>query len=265
MSPDANFDDIAAVFEDEIYGSSKGSVRLHVLWEDLLASIPRLADGDLSVLDAGGGAGHMAARLASLGNEVVLCDPSQEMLDRAQRVIHKAQLADAITTVRSTIQELPGLLDRSFDVITCHAVLEWLSNPRDALAQLTRFLKVDGQLSLMFYNRNATLLKRILSGAFADALHEYQAGPAPRGWGDGATALAEEAVREWLAGVGLAVRSKAGIRIFHDHVPEALRPPDRLDDLLTLELSLRGQEPFASLGQHIHLVCERAPQGTPSE
>jgi len=64
-------------------------------------------------------------------------------------------------------------------------------------------------------------------------------------------------VRGWLGGLGLGVRSKAGVRILHDHVPEDLRRPERIGELLEAEKRLRGREPFCSLGQHTHLVCER--------
>ena len=86
-------------------------------------------------------------------------------------------------------------------------------------------------------------------------LQEYEEGFSPRGWGQGATPLAEENVREWLGELGLAVRSKAGIRIFHDHVPDGARDGEQLEALLDIEQSMRNEEPFASLGQHIHLVC----------
>ena len=59
-------------------------------------------------------------------------------------------------------------------------------------------------------------------------------------------------------GLGLRVRTKAGIRIFHDHLPGGLQNRDELEALLKVEKEMRGQEPFASLGQHVHLVCEWA-------
>jgi S-adenosylmethionine-dependent methyltransferase len=252
---DTNFDGIATAFEDEIYGSSKGFIRLHVLWEDLLTAIPELRHGGLSVLDVGGGSGHLALRLARLGNSVVLSDASREMLDRAESAIPAAGFRDAITIVHAGIQDLGAVLTDTFDVVLCHAVLEWLAQPQAAVAELAQFLKSDGWLSLMFYNRNAALLKRVLRGEFAAALREHQDGPSPRGWGDGAVPLAEDDVHAWLAECRLAVRSRAGVRIFHDHLSEAQRTADQLDELLAVELELRGQEPFASLAQHIHLVC----------
>jgi S-adenosylmethionine-dependent methyltransferase len=174
LKQDADFDDIASVFEDEIYGSSKGRVRLHLLWDDLLTNIPHLGDRRLSVLDAGGGAGHIALRLAQLGHKVVLADPSREMLDGAEASIREARLTE-ITTVQATIQELTTTFNEHFDVITCHAVLEWLAEPREALSELVPFLEPAGYLSLMFYNRNAWLLKRVLTGDFAAALTDRDA------------------------------------------------------------------------------------------
>jgi hypothetical protein len=52
------------------------------------------------------------------------------------------------------------------------------------------------------------------------------------------------------------VRSKAGTRFLGDHVPEDLPRPERIGELLKAEKRLSSKQPFASLGQHTHLVCE---------
>jgi S-adenosylmethionine-dependent methyltransferase len=234
-------------------------VRLGVLWEDLSSAIPEVTGGGLSVLDAGGGAGHVALLLARSGNEVLLCHPSQEMLDKAGEFVRQAGLTSSITTVRSTIQNLEERIDGKFDLVVCHAVPEWLAEPKEAVGHLVKFMKPrGGLLSLMFYNQEAAFLKRVLRGEFTEALRERGDGFSPRGWGSGCTPLAEETVRRWLDGLGLKVRSKAGIRIFHDHLPSGtLDDQQKLEDLLKVEREMRGQEPFASLGQHLHLMCER--------
>ena len=226
MSSDVDFDGKAEGFEEEIYGSSKGYIRLRVLWEDLLTEIPRISHGGLSILDAGGGSGHMAFRLAEQGNSVVLCDPSREMLAKAEEAVSEANLSDLVTIRHSSIQDLERAGD--FDVITCHAVLEWLADPETTLRHLVQLLRKDGLLSLMFYNQNAALLKRIfrgeLAGVSVDLDGERQ--------NDGCTPLAEETVRAWLENFGMKVVSKSGIRMFHDHLPDLIRSRDRLDDLL---------------------------------
>ena len=255
---DQDFDPIAKDFEGDVYGSSKGRVRLAVLWEDLLSAIPELKDGSLSVLDAGGGAGRVAVLLAQAGNRVLLADPSREMLARAERAVVESPppAGGSVTTVRAALQDLgEELAGERFDVVCCHAVLEWLADPEGALGHLAGFLGPKGRLSLMFYNRSAALLKRALGGDLAPALGEDV--PHGRGWGEEATPLAEDVVRGWLGGLGLGVRSKAGVHILHDHVPDDLRRPERIGELLETEKRLRGREPFSSLGQHTHLVCER--------
>jgi S-adenosylmethionine-dependent methyltransferase len=118
-------------------------------------------------------------------------------------------------------------------------------------------LAADGQLSLLFYNRHAAFLKRVLRGELGVALQELEGDWQPRGWGKGCVPWAETEVRAWLAELGLVVRSRAGIRIFHDHVPAEVRGGEGFDTLLKLEHACSREEPFASLGQHMHLTCER--------
>lgn len=255
MRQDTYFDGIASTFEEEIYGTAKGRVRLEVLWTDLVTEIPEIARGGLSCLDAGGGAGHIARRLAQSNNRVLLADPSREMLDRADAAIRQAGVLELVSLVRAPIHELHQHTSRQFDVVLCHAVLEWLADPRSTLRDLVRFVKPSGRLSLMFYNRHAALQRRIFRGECAEAVRELEEGCARRD--NGCLPLDEAAVREWLEEFGFAVRSQAGIRIFHDYLPEALRGPERLNDLLEVEKAFRKQEPFASLGHHLHLICEK--------
>jgi S-adenosylmethionine-dependent methyltransferase len=139
-----------------------------------------------------------------------------------------------------------------FDLVLSHAVLEWLSDPRPAINQLARLVASGGRLSLMFYNRNAVLLKRVLRGEFEAALP----GDEPRA--DKPAALDPDAVRLWLRAAGLRVDSTAGIRLFHDHLPESLRQGDELERLMELETAYRKREPFSLLGQHVHYVCSYA-------
>ncbi len=253
---DTSFDEIEDAFEAEVYGTSRGRVRLDVLWEDLVGALPALASGGLSILDAGGGAGHLALRLARAGNRVLLADASPAMLRRAEASLREAGLAERVTLVHARVQSLDATAIGRFDLVTCHAVLEWVADPADVLARLPRFLAAHGMLSLLFYNRNGAIARRVFRGDFGEAVRELESGCAPRP--DGCLPLAEPDVLAWLEELGLRVRSRAGIRIFHDFLPESQRAPERLDALVELEKRFRAREPFASLAQHLHLVCERS-------
>ena len=255
MSGDVSFDGIANEFESGIYGSTKGAVRLAVLWSVLNDDVPTLIGKPMRILDAGGGSGHMAVRLAGLGHSVVLCDVSEEMLAKAAKRAAEAGVTDVIDIRQMSIQGYANSADERFDLVLCHAVLEWLDDPKSVVGDLARLVKRGGHLSVMFYNRFASLLKRTLAGDFEAALEDYRTGPIRRGWGKGATALDNEVVVSWLEDHDLEVTARAGIRIFHDHLVDKPVGPQRLAQLIELEKAVCRSEPFASLGQHTHLIC----------
>lgn len=113
----------------------------------------------------------------------------------------------------------------------------------------------------MFYNQNAKILKTILKGDFASyanlekAREAEQSPPVQNDTGgfSGARALTAETVTRFLEKHDFTVIHRAGIRIFHDHISGLTE--ERLEGLLELEKNYRSVEPFASLAQHLHLVC----------
>ena len=255
MRQDKDFDAMGAEWDRSIYGATKGFIRSEVIWEDMTAQIPGLAEGRLSVVDAGGGSGRLASRIGKAGNSVTLCDPSEEMLTIARGTVEEAGVEHKVTFVQAKIEDLAPRLGQRFDLVVCHAVLEWLADPAEAPGQLAALMAPSGQLSLLFYNFNAALLKRAMRGEFGAALRELDSGAEARP--DGATPLREQDVRAWLSAAGLEVEHRSGVRIFHDHVQGPLDERG-LADLLALEKRCRTEEPFASLAQHLHLVCRHA-------
>lgn len=264
MTSDLRRDATSDVLRRDIFGSSAGGVMLNELWEDMLGNIPRLSRRDgLRILAADGGAGQIAVRLGELGHEVVLCNPTPEILDRAQHAVDEAQVGERVSLVCAPIAEYDSAVEGAFDLITCHSALEWITDPHDALDELVSFLRLDGELSLMFYNRKARLLNLILNGAFDNPRHDSHAAP-PEGSGQCANALFEEDVALWIAELALSVRSKTAIHIFHDAALADFKGPGSLGGLRNTEQEIRQQEPFSSLGEHTHLVCARA-DATPAD
>ncbi|MEM6427812.1 MAG: methyltransferase domain-containing protein [Deinococcota bacterium] len=260
---DIYFDGIAEGFNTSIYNTSKGFIRLGVLWHDLCEAVPNVQQQRLRVLDVGGGMGQLAIRFAKLGHDVVLADPSEDMLARARANIASANLN--IQTVHTSAQDLHQHVEGTFDLVLCHAVLGWVHNPADVIGILRDYVAPDGHLSLMFYNQNAAIFKRVMQGDMTtfrspDAAKEVaQAGPQTSDIPEfaGARALQLETITRYLEDADLQIQHKAGIRIFHDHIPEDVRE-SVLEALLEVEINFRCTEPFASLAQHIHLICTRA-------
>jgi S-adenosylmethionine-dependent methyltransferase len=260
---DVYFDGIAKDFNKAIYGTSKGFIRLAVLWHDLCEAVPDLHQQRLRILDVGGGMGQLAIRLAQLGHDVVLAEPSEDMLGRARANIANENLN--IQTVQTSAQDLHQHVQSTFDLVLCHAVLGWVHDPAAVIRVLGDYIAPSGRFSLMFYNQNAAIFKRLVQGdmtTFASpeiAQKVAQAGPRTSDVPEfaGARALQLSTITHYLEDAGLQIQHRAGIRIFHDHIPEDVREPV-LQELLEVETNFRCTEPFASLAQHIHLICTRA-------
>jgi len=113
----------------------------------LIATFLRAKLGD-RLLDAGCGTGHFTADLQERVASVVALDASSKMLEYARRkhCIHEL--------VQGDVETLPFVAD-SFDTVVMFTVLEFLEEPRAALAEILRILKPSGQFVIGFLNRRS--------------------------------------------------------------------------------------------------------------
>lgn len=244
---DRHFDLLATRFAEKIYGGAKGAIRLAVLQADLSESLP---DRPLRVLDIGAGLGHMSLWLAERGHEVTLAEPADPMLEGArQRFADAGQTA---TFIQAPWQALPDILTERYDLVICHAVLEWLAEPFTILPVLRQLTEDDGWLSLAFYNRDALIYRNLLKGHFKKMRRNRMAGEKqsltpqepldPR-------ELAAQLEPLWR------VETRSGVRVFHDYMPVEFQSKVELAALLEMELSHRRHPAFAGLGRYLHWMC----------
>jgi S-adenosylmethionine-dependent methyltransferase len=255
MTNDRNFDDLARRFTDNIYGSPKGRIRLAILQEDLDTLLSRFpANTPLRILDAGSGLGYMALYLAQRGHEVVLCDHSAEMLQRAKQLFVEQAPAAKVTFIESPVQALQQHVRGQFDVVLFHAVLEWVSEPQPTLQDLLRFLRPGGFFSLLFYNRNSLVMRNLLRGNFRKLAADQFAGD-PKSLTPTNPLLPED-VLGWLAASGLTVLSRTGVRIIYDYLSREIREQRSFEDILEMERRYCRQEPFIALGRYMHVLAQ---------
>jgi S-adenosylmethionine-dependent methyltransferase len=255
MTNDRNFDDLARRFTDNIYGSPKGRIRLAILQEDLDSLLFRFpANTSLRILDAGSGLGYMALYLAQRGHEVVLCDHSAEMLQRAKKLFSEQAPAAKVTFIESPVQALQQHVRGQFDVVLFHAVLEWVSEPQQTLQGLLRFLRPGGYFSLLFYNRNSLVMRNLLRGNFRKLAADQFAGD-PKSLTP-TNPLIPEDVLGWLAASGLRVLARTGVRIIYDYLSREIREQRSFEDILEMERRYCRQEPFIALGRYMHVLAQ---------
>lgn len=251
-SNDRNFDDMSNKFTKNIYGTTKGKIREVIVWQDIEMILAKYPQGQkLTILDAGGGQGQIACKLAKLGHDVTLCDISQQMLDIAKTTAEQQHLT--LTYINMPIQQLSADRQQNFDLVICHAVLEWVSEPQILLSSLKTLLKSNGTLSLMFYNYHGLLFRTVTLGNFG----YVQAGLSKRK----KKTLSPDHPRvpndvyQWLSELNFDVIQKTGIRVFHDYLIDKQKQQTRFDELLELEKQFCRQEPYISLARYIHVIA----------
>ncbi len=96
-----------------------------------------------TLLEFGGGGGHIARAFGELGWNVTIADVSQAMLDACTSLC--AGDSELQTVLLTPGTPLP-FFDARFDMVTASSVMEYVPDPAETLAELSRVLKPGGKL-----------------------------------------------------------------------------------------------------------------------
>ncbi|MCM2679978.1 methyltransferase domain-containing protein [Echinimonas agarilytica] len=250
MNKKSNFDGAAGKFSRCIYDSAKGKVRLAVLQRDL----QQVRDGrPLRVLDVGVGMGQMALWFAEAGHDVVACDISDDMLNETKVAAIARGCLQTMSFVYAGLDQLPEL--EKFDLVLCHAVLEWIEDHESFIQHLANQLKPQGHLSLMAFNQKALLYQHLVSANF-----EYVEGGMTRRSRQRLTPnwpITPAALENAIAKAGMSVSTRSGIRTFSDYVRDKQQTEIQQEALMRLEL-IHSQDPdFLAVSRYLHFYCLR--------
>ncbi|RUO81389.1 SAM-dependent methyltransferase [Idiomarina tyrosinivorans] len=255
MANKGNFNGISEKFAKSIYASSKGKLRMAVLARDLQ---PLVQAPTLDVLDIGAGLGQVNSWFLAAGHRLVHSDIAAEMVADAKAYHQQQGLTDNVRYLACPLQQLPQHLgQQQFDLVLCHAVLEWLDDPRQGLLDALSWVKPGGQLSLMFYNRDAKLLANAIYGNFDYIERGLKVKKTVRMSPKHPIALAD--MTSWLDQQKLEVISKTGVRCFHDYLRD---PADqqRYHELLAIEMRYNQTQPFQPLGRYQHWLIRKTAE-----
>lgn len=254
---DRNFDGLAQRFQRNIYNTMKGQLRLAVLRRDF---DEYLAGSGLDVLDVGAGQGHWALELLRKGHKVTLVDVSAEMLRVAEANITNSDLPEAFkanaTYCQCALQRLPEKLHTRFDLIVCHALMEWLEQPNSLFQHLRPFFHGQTLFSVIFYNRNGLIFKNMLRTNYTKVLAQDFCGA--KGSLTPLNPLTAQEVLAWAESEGWSSICHSGIRVFHDYILDPQERKKNTVEATELELQYSRLLPFRDLGRYIHLLLGRA-------
>lgn len=246
---DRAFSNDVSRFQKNIYQTAKGSIRQAVLQADLDGLIN--SPTPLKVLDIGGGIGQVNQLFANAGHRVVHTDIAAEMVAAAQFEHAQANLSAQYEYLTASLQQLPEqLAGQQFDVILCHAVLEWLAEPSRALAIMISLLAPNGWISLMFYNKHAKQMANLVYGNFDYVRAGMQVKKKVRF--SPQQPLTIEQVSNWALAQNLTLFKHSGVRCIHDYLRDVQH--QSREDLIDMELRFRGQEPYRQMGRYQHFL-----------
>jgi len=253
MSKDINFDDLAGHFEKRIYGSRKGKIRLAVLERDLRLHLPTLESEHFNILDIGAGMAQMGIHLAQMGHHVCINDISENMLALARIHAEEKNVSNQIIWNQGPLQSLNK---SDYDLILCHAVLEWLNEPSQLFAKLNELAQGNTIISLMFYNFDALVFHNLIRGNFKKVNNNDFSGM--KGGLTPPNPLKPSWVEDQLKLHGFGVFYKSGVRVFSDYVGVKRGGNVYDEDVLKMELEYSNQMPYLNMGRYIHYLCRKS-------
>ena len=235
------------------------AARTTVVWNGLrdALDVPG-ADKGLQVVDIGGGTGGFAVRVAELGHQVTVVDPSPDALAILGRRAEESGVADRVRAVQGDLDTLPDVVPAgSADAVLCHGVLEIVDDPARALAAIGTALRPGGVLSLLVNQRHAAVVARAMAGHFGQARDLLDAAPGtapnhPRRFTvDELAALLDRA--------GFEPTATHAVRVFVDLVPSSLvdLEPGAADRLVELELAVAERPEYLALATQVHTLATR--------
>jgi len=246
------FDDV--VVEWLAYQASPmGRLRTELFWRGIQPYLPNSVCNVLDILDIGGGSGELAEVMARAGHTVTLLDSAQPMLDEAQARMPTLRCVCA----EAATQHAAPLSDMTFDVITCHSVIEFVDDPPALLAQCRAWLKPHGLLSLGFGNqRNAVMQAAIVHKDLLRAQHDlHQLPQIINRLGKPLRLLEPDMVLGWLREGGFEIMAENGIRCVADLMDKQLvEDSTNFSALLELETQMMTMPAYARIARFMQLI-----------
>jgi S-adenosylmethionine-dependent methyltransferase len=237
-------------------GQRRSAARTAVVWAALDAALRGRDASRLRVLDVGGGTGGFAVRVAELGADVTVVDPSPDALAALDRRADEQGVAARVRGQQGDLATLRDLVaPASVDVVLCHGVLEVVEDPGAALEALAAVLPPNGLLSLVVAQQHAAVVARAMAGHLQQAREILLGAPPP-----GPRRFTHDEVAGLVAAAGFGIDTVHAVRVFADLVPSSLLDlePGAADALVALEESVADRPEFLPLAQQLHVLATRS-------
>ncbi len=248
-----NFDGLVSRFENQIYQTRKGRLRMYLIDALYKRYLPMNDLQHYRVLDAAGGLGQMSEWFLAHGSEVDYFDISNEMVEAVKSQLTEFEENNQFSATQASITE--HKIARRYDVVNVHAVLEWLESPMEALSNIVSWVEVGGYLGLMVYNKHMLMLRHLMRGTLSKAMTGQISGDKK-----GLTPISPidpNDIRNYLQESGFTVLAQAGIRSFSDLAEQTVIDWYDEKDVFSAELTLCEDRPYCDLARYVLFIAKK--------
>src|SRR3974390_1758060 len=245
----------------EYLATPEGRLRADLSFENLREFLPTSAQtGLLGALDLGGGTGVAAVRLATLGIHVTLLDSSAKMLELARRAIVEAGVSEKVACKLGDVTQLTALCDpRSFDIVLCHNLLEYVDDPPAVLGGIASIMRDSSAiLSILVRNQAGEVMKAALQAGDLDAAERNltSAWAKESLYGGQLRLFTPQALDTALTDASLTIKARRGVRVISDYLPAQISRSSDYERILALEHKLGQRPEFYGVARYLQcLAC----------
>jgi ubiquinone/menaquinone biosynthesis C-methylase UbiE len=254
MDAEQYYDDKAPFYDGE-YRTPFFRLYNAITWDNIKRFLPKHG----IILDAGGGTGEWAIRLAEQGYHVILADISKGMLRQARLKIEEKNIQN-VELERVNIEDMSCFSDEQFDMVLVQGdPLSYCDDAEKAVQELYRVLKPKcsciASVDSMYY--------RVLSFVRLNRLDElptlFKTGIASFPMGFSIRHFTPASLRTLFEDAGFEVMKVLGKPVFLSVVPrktanDLLKNEKTFEKILELELQYCDDESLIGFAGHLEIV-----------
>jgi S-adenosylmethionine-dependent methyltransferase len=241
----------------------EGRLRSDLAFANLQDFLPQQAEQLLRALDLGCGTGATAVRLARLGIHVTAVDCSAAMVDIAQSAAHEAGVTEKMAVKHGEAAHLASLFPaRSFDVILCHNILEYVDDPGAVLRDAARASRGPSAIvSVLVRTQAGEVLKAaIRTGDLDEAENGLTAEWGEESlYGGRVRLFRNDYLQRMLKAASLTLIVERGVRVVADYLPPAVSRDTEYERILELERKLGMRPEFAAVARYRQCLVRPDP------
>lgn len=259
MDVEKYYDEKAPYYDGE-YRTPFFDLYKEITWDNIRRFLPQSKEG--VILDAGGGTGEWAIRIAELGYSVVLADLSRGMLRQARLKLEENNIKN-VELKKVDIKDMSCFRDESFDMALAQGdPLSYCGDAEKAVQELHRVVRPDCYCIASVDSMHYAMLKFVMAKSWDELAHLLRTGQATFQQGFTVQYFTPESLGKLFKDAGFEVARILGKPVFLSIMPrekahDLLNDHKMFEKILELELEYCDDPNIVGFAGHLEIVGKK--------